>query len=513
MDPTREERGSPVAPGAAGAGADRADTAGWALPFLVAAMDTAWITPYAILAGTVWLSGVASLVAPVAIFSLLAGGQIAGRVALSGGPAARVAKGRLVLVVVGIAAAALVVAWQYRADTWWRFQGPIWHVPASVLNGGRPELPAWFLAMLVWRRGLVIGRTLLEYYDVETVFNLGLGAFGVFAAVTAAGHSVALLAGAASAAFPYLLAFFLVSLVALPVARLQTVQRQTRASRRNTTVSADWYALIIGGAVVLLGIATFAGLVLRLDVGVLFRALGSALNVVLIAFLYAVAVPLGLILSAIVWVIRQVVHPRVGQPLPAPSPTAWIQQLAHGSTAGLPPEAVAAFRWGMALALLAIVLLWIARSVFRYETTGRRRPADIVRESVWSWTDLRASLLDLLRRRSPQGAGGEPDFEIGMAGAIRRTYAEFLGLGDLLGTLRQRSQTPAEYARAVGAGRPAAALPANELTEIYARVRYGMDAPSADDVRAARAALGRVRAEASLGADSRGRSGHDAHGR
>ena len=103
-----------------------------------------------------------------------------------------------------------------------------------------------------------------------------------------------------------------------------------------------------------------------------------------------------------------------------------------------------------------------------------------------------------------------PGFGSGMTGAIRRTYAEFLGMGDALGVLRQESQTPAEFARAVSKSRPIAAASADVLTDIYSRVRYGLEAPSPDDVEAARAALARVRVETLLDTDN-GRESHS-HG-
>ncbi len=506
---TRGERPRAVTP-IDTAAVDRGGASGWVLPFIVVAMDTAWITPYAILLGTIWLTGARSLVAPIAMFALLACGQIAGRAGVSGLSGPRSARVRFLLVVAGVAAATLVVAWQYRGDGVWRMHGPLWRWAAPIVNGDRPELPAWVLALLVWRRGLVIGRTTLEYYDVETIFTLGLGAFGVFAAAMAAGHSVALLAATAVAAFPYLLGFFLTSLVALPIARLQSVQRQTRASQRNTTVSGDWYALVVGAALILLGTAVIAGAVLRLDVGAVFRALGPAVDLVLVVLLYMIAYPIGLVLAGIVWAIRQVLHPRAVQQLSAPSPATWLQQLTHGNANGLSPEATAALWWSLALMMLLIVLVWIARSVFWYERAGRRLPADIVRESVWSWADLRASWRDLFQRRPPEGGAGMPGFGSGMTGAIRRTYAEFLGMGDALGVLRQESQTPAEFARAVSKSRPIAAASADVLTDIYSRVRYGLEAPSPDDVEAARAALARVRVETLLDTDN-GRESHS-HG-
>jgi hypothetical protein len=477
---------------AAGSGAP--ESPGWALPLLVAAMDAAWIVPYATLAGTIWLGAASSLLAPVTVFALLAGGQIATRAGVSGFSQTRATQGRVALVVAGAAAGALAVVWQYRADPAWRLHGPARDWLTPILTGARPELPAWVLALLVWRRALVIGRTALEYYDVETVFTLGLAAFGVFAALMAAAHTVPPLAAAAAAGFPYLLGFFLVSLIALPVARLQSVQRQTRASQRNATVAADWYALVVGAAVAVLAVATVAGAILRLDAAAVFRAAVPALDAVLLALLYVIAVPIGFVLSGMVWAIRRMLHPHAVQPMPSPSPAAWLQQLSSGHTAGLPPEAAAALRWGAALALLAIVLLVIARSVFRYERVGRRHPADIMRESVWSWADLRASWHDLFRRRARSTASAGQNFGNGAAAAIRRAYAEFLGLAAALGARRHESQTPVEFAHVVSSNRPAATAAIETLTDLYGRVRYGLEAPSSREVAAAQDALERVRA-------------------
>src|SRR5579872_6534595 len=52
---------------------------GWSLPLLVGLMDTAWITPYALLLGTIWRSAGWSLLAPIAILVLLTGAQVGTR--------------------------------------------------------------------------------------------------------------------------------------------------------------------------------------------------------------------------------------------------------------------------------------------------------------------------------------------------------------------------------------------------------------------------------------------------
>lgn len=85
-------------------------SAGWMLPSLVAIMDAAWITPYALLAGTIWLPPGTSLLHPVVILGLLAGSQLLTRRFL-----ARTGERRAgaVLAALGVLVAAGVVAWQY----------------------------------------------------------------------------------------------------------------------------------------------------------------------------------------------------------------------------------------------------------------------------------------------------------------------------------------------------------------------------------------------------------------
>jgi len=271
---------------------------------------------------------------------------------------------------------------------------------------------------------------------------------------------------------------------------------------RRTTGYGGWYGLLAAVVIGLLGIAVAAGAVLRLDVGALFRALGPALSVLLVLGLYAIALPVGLIISAVIWVIRLLFHPRSISSLPPLSPPGWLQQLQSHETAGLPPNAAAALRWGAAVILLVVGLLWLARSVFRYGRTGRGVAADVSRESVWSWADLRASWRTLFRNPLRARPVSPPaDYGTGGAGTVRRCYAEFLTLAAAFGSPRRASQTPAEFAGAVCAAHPDVAGATDTLTAVYSAVRYGLMAPSPDEVEIARAALEHVRAARSAGPD------------
>ncbi len=471
------------------------------LPLLVAAMDAAWIMPYALMLGTVWGHPGAAVLSPLSVFVLLAAAQAVTRTLLAG--PAPVGRARVLLASAGAMAAAAAVAAQYGGDPWWRTHGPLWHAADMAIARVRPELPAFALAALAWRRGTGTGRTALEYYDVEAAFYLGLAAFGVFAAGAALGHSEPAIAATAADALPYLVAFFAAGLVALPVARLRSVRQRTLASPQAVTIGGGWYALIAGAVAAILGVAVLAAALLRLDPAGALRTLGRLVDPLLWVLVYVVTVPLGVILTGIVWLVRHLLHPGAAPPPRPGAPPAWLGAGPHQGAAGLPPAAEAALRWGIASLAVVLLVLWLARAMFRYGRTGAPPPAEEVHESVWSWADLAAGLAAWLRRRSrPAGTPSPgPEFGVGAAAAVRRAYAELLGCAAALGHPRAPHETPAEFAGTLRAAWPGAADSVSRLTAVYSRVRYGLDPPSAVDLTAVSDALAQVHEAVSGGRD------------
>lgn len=484
------------------------------LPLLVAAMDAAWIMPYALLLGAVWGHPGAALLSPLSVFGLLAAAQAVTRTLLAG--PAPVGRARVLLASAGATAAAAAVAAQYGGDPWWRMHGPLWHAADIAIARGRPEIPAFVLAALAWRRGTGTGRTAFEYYDIEATFYLGLAAFGVFAAGAALGHSEPAIAATAADALPYLVAFFATGLVALPVARLRSVRQRTLASPQAVTVGGDWYALIAGAVVAaILGVAVLAAALLRLDLAGALRTFGRLVDPLLWGIVYVVAVPLGVIVTGIVWAVRHLLHPGAAPPPQPGAPPAWLGAGPPQGAAGLPPAAEAALRWGIASLVVMLIVLWLARAMFRYGKAGTSPPAEEVHESVWSWADLTAGLAAWLRRRShPAGIPSPgPEFGAGTAAAVRRAYAELLGCAAALGHPRAPHQTPAEFAGTLRAAWPGAAESVSRLTAVYSRVRYGLDPPSEADLAAVSDALAQVHKAVSGGRDGAIRANGHRRGR
>jgi uncharacterized protein DUF4129 len=465
------------------------------LPLLAAVMDTAWIAPYALLLGAVWIRPGAFLLAPLTVWALLAVAQTVTRAVLA--RSVRVARPQLLLTAAGAAVALAAVAAQYGGDPWWRTHGPLWQAADLAVSRLRPELPAFILGILLWRRGVGIGRSTLEYYDVEGIFYLGLAMFGLFAAGTALGHAEPTIAVTAAAALPYLIAFFAASLIALPLARLRGVRQQTQASPQAVTLGRDWYGLIAGAVAAVLGVALLAAALLRLDLAAALVAASRLLEPLLWTMLYVVALLLGFIVSGLIWAAQHLVHPHAApQPLRPFAPPSWLAGGPHQGPAALSPAATAALRWGVTSLIIVLILLWLARAVFRYDRLGKAPPAEEIHESVWSWADLKAAFAAWLRRRPGRlvRRGGGADFGMGAAAAVRRAYAELLGLAAAVGTPRVKSQTPAEFAHRLGAAWPEASQEVQRLTAVYNRVRYGIVAPSDADLATVSDALTKIHA-------------------
>jgi hypothetical protein len=469
---------------------------GWrasGLPLLAAAMDAAWIAPYSLMLGTAWMRPGAFLLAPLTVWALLALAQTVTRAVLA--RSVPVARARLLLTTAGAAAALVAVAAQYNGDPWWRTHGPLWHAADLAVSRLRPELPAFVLGVLAWRRGIGIGRSTLEYYDVEGIFYLGLAMLGLFAAGTALGHAEPIIAVTVGGALPYLVAFFAASLIALPVARLRSVRQRTQASPQAVTVGRDWYGLIGGAVAAVLGVAFLAAAVLRLNLAAAIVAASRLLEPLLWAMLYVVAVPLGFIVSGLIRVVQRLVHPHAApQPLRAFAPPPWLAGGPQQGSAALSPGAAAALRWGVTAFIVVLILLWLARAVFRYDHIGKALPVEETHESVWSWADLKAAFAAWLGRRHGRRAGraGAHDFGLGATAVVRRAYADLLGFAAAAGAPRVESQTPAEFANRLGAAWPEANQEVQRLTAVYNRVRYGTVAPSDADLATVSDALAKI---------------------
>jgi hypothetical protein len=149
----------------------------------------------------------------------------------------------------------------------------------------------------------------------------------------------------------------------------------------------------------------------------------------------------------------------------------------------------------MAGVLLVIVILFAL--ALRYFSRGRENEIDETRETILSRALLQEQLsalwhrwLDRLRR--PLRVQVSPylvlEGEQENRRAVRALYQALLALTKSLGCPRSPAQTPAEYQTLLTATWPEARAAWQTLTEVYVAARYGLHAPSTQQVDAMRQA-------------------------
>ncbi|MCL4466538.1 MAG: DUF4129 domain-containing protein [Chloroflexi bacterium] len=483
------------------------------LPLSLAAMQTCWVYPWALLFG-LWLrpGEAAPLLAAGWVLLLLAGSHLAAlALSLRGWPLRRA---QTALVALGLVAVALAVRADYLggvalADPAWL--GALLQALATALP--RPNAPSLAVALgiLLWWRGLAQAQNSVTFERVERGFLMGLAAL-VGLALVALAFVPAAYAWLQQRTAVYFVGFFFLSLVLLALTRLNEVRAQARTAGKTLGVSPQWLAVLLATTtIILLLVVALAGL-LSFDLiaavaGPLLSPLGALLGLLFEGLVLLV----GLLLTPLFYLILWLRQGAVPTPFQAPD-NSWLEQLQkEGTQAVLAPEVAMIAKWVAAVVLVLLVVLLLARAVGRRREWVREADVDEERDSLWAWRTLGAALLAWLRslwRRLPgasaRGEAGSPAPRAVVASplvlTIRQIYWQLLQLGARQGVARPRHATPYEH---LGALRrrlgPADDLAA--ITEAYVGARYGPVAPTPDETEAVRARWRRLVAAAEEGMD------------
>jgi len=288
--------------------------------------------------------------------------------------------------------------------------------------------------------------------------------------------------------------------------------RQRRAAGRGgepvLAVNRQWLVLLLGTVGGMLVLTVILALVLTFDrLDRLLRPVGVVLDAILTVLVYAIGIPLGLLIQLLVYLIQSLMHPIQPPQRPQLANLGQLGRLQDQAQGGLllSPLLLLILK---ALIVAAIVLgvAWLlARAVFRRSEWHSEDGVEEARDFVWSWAELKRAVLAWLRsllRRSAQrlaaarGPGSAPAAKPVRALDPRGIYRELLQLGARLGRRRQPSETPREYAGALVEVSALAAGPAevNAVTAAYSQDRYAPTPPDPSTVAAARAALDRLHA-------------------
>jgi hypothetical protein len=293
-------------------------------------------------------------------------------------------------------------------------------------------------------------------------------------------------------------AFFFASLLGIALARVEEVGQQYGGSQSPFGLS--WLmTLVVAALAVLLPAAGLALVLTGENLQLLLVPALQLLSFVLYYLVFGLAWLMQIVLAVLMLFFRQ----------------GWVQTtleglerftsedmptLEQGEPTDLPfsPEQMATFKAvGVILGVLLLLVLAVI-SLRRLRAQAAAEPGE-ERESVWQEINLRRSLRDLLRdgrRRLGQIADGLGQSSLGRMFAaltIRRIYAHLSGLAAERGHPRAINQTPYEYQPTLDLAFPGCHQEVRRITEAYVAVHYGEVPERPEDLRAIRAAWGRVR--------------------
>jgi hypothetical protein len=461
------------------------------LPVIRTTMEFCWLYPWIVVIGGGLYGSTGPLLRPGWALVLLIGAQIAARPVV--GRAGPLRRARFLLVAGGMLVGLAAIHQQYYATA------PFWSLAwlGALLRATHdilPEVPqpvtGALVASLLWWRGLVLGIREVGAIEVEQAYKTGVGMVVLYV-VAAAIYSDTRGFVAAGGELPgSMLAFFFLGLTALALARLATIWDRARPDDRTQVPGRVWVLMVVG----LVGMILFAASAMAgLAAADVTRYLGLALRP-LLPLVELVFIVLFFIASIIVRVLIAILSriPRRDIATPAPSATFFDDLLRRLREIEMNPQVVEGARWGMLLALLALLVVGMAVTIVLLRRRERKKDDD-ERESVWSAREMLDALLRpvlSLRRRRPRPT----ERPVPEATAIRRIYRELLRLGADLGAPRPAWATPREHDVRLRGVLPDATGEVETLTWAYERVRYGAWRPTVHEVREAEAALERAKA-------------------
>lgn len=470
------------------------------LPVARAVMEFCWLYPWLIVIGGGFYGATGPLLSPGWVFLLLLGAQMAARQTLDqgglpwdAGGEGSLRRARILLIGAGAFLGFAAVHGQHYPHI------PIWHVAwvADLLQAAHDAVPevskpvaASLTAACLWWRGLVLGARHVGAIEIEEAYKAGVGMIVAYLAATVVYADSRGFEAAGAEMPPMMLTFFFLGLSALALARLAEIWEQSRPDERSQIPGWAW-VLLIAGVVGLMMLA--AGMMAGMATADVFRYLGVLLQP-LMPVIEAVFVVLFVIAGVIVRVLIAILSrlPRREIPEIGPAPTVFDDLIRRLREIEVHPQVVSGARWGMVLAVVAILVAGMVLTIV-LRRRRVRRPDEDDHESVWSVREVLRGMVNWLprlgRRREDDDGPTAPS-----VGAIRRIYRDLLGLGAALGAPRHFWATPREHEPRLRGVLPEANAEVQLLTARYEQARYGTWRPTAADVREAEEALARVRA-------------------
>lgn len=459
------------------------------LPAALAALTTCWLTlwaRWAVLVADVGYDA-PTVSPPLMMITILAGAYVTRLAAASARDNLDLQRAQTIIAGSGLAAVAAVLWITFGSRFPFGYFG-------NFTEWGRlvsPEAAALAAAVVLWWRGIRIGRSDDLHDTARREFHTGVAALAV---LFAAGKLYPVLTPAET--FWPLILFFAIGLGSLALAGFEEDRRiQKDAAGSGLGVNRHWLAAVgsIIGAVLLGGVAVAAA-VNPDTMAVLTHLLDTlALWVITIVGLFAyvlvwLLLPTITIIVNFLWALLRPLLgnlPTIEFDNPPPDPEDFVENMRL--LVGAPAVRFAMF---VILAIIVVLIFWIA--VRRFRLLAAQGEADETRESVFSRELLMSQLKALFSRRGPPPPASPPYLALGAGEdpriVVRRAYQTMLDWALSRSLRRAPAQTPALYAETIGAAAPQVAETITILTAVYVRARYDARPVSPDDARRAQAA-------------------------
>ena len=350
-----------------------------------------------------------------------------------------------------------------------------------------PVVLALPVLLYLWWRGIQLGRTTSYFDNIYRSFVIGmvaLIALIVFWQITSGRGDFE---GPISTIGLYVIAFFFFGLTALAICHLYLMRRRMADKEVVTSV---WRSLpiMLGviGSIIAIGFISaslfspeFFKAIGR-GVGVVFKALGTAVEYILI--------PFNFLFEAIFWLIQwflNLIRNPEAQELEGGggSPFEGIES----TSAEIPQMVTTILQWLVIAVIIAVVVFILARAISRFRVGRDREEIEEIHESLWSMSGLRDDLRLLFNmmgqkfKRKPKPAAAYYDDESGRL-SVREIYQRLQWEAAQSGIIRRRYETPCEYEGRLQKYVPDGVEQLAQITDLYSEVRYGEIEPRKEQV-------------------------------
>lgn len=343
-----------------------------------------------------------------------------------------------------------------------------------------------FGIFLLWR-GITVGREEMKTSYLYRNFMIGIASFIVLIVIWAASGITA-----GDRLFltlmPYVLGYFFTALMGLGVGNFLSLREGIGTRGKATDLFARrWLIVLVSTVVIITAVATIvaSGLSLNLARLILDR-LNTAAGWLATGFLYGLGYALGFIVAGISLVVSlfySLIH--ISKMKPPPNVTSnggdLTKQLQSGHTS---PQVLAVLQWVLLAAVVAVVVYFLWRALYRYWKGSQEKGYEEINESLWGnfGADMRSFLRGLADRfRRKPGARAVPPLAATMTDAdqfvsVRELYRGLLWVGAESGRPKATAETPFEYRNTLKRAierEPALREGLADLTDAYVEERYG----------------------------------------